>query len=534
MKFLIFALLTGCTEYAVIAHDTKVDECPDPIEIVDTDVPPPTYPDIEVLPIRGTDISLDVATNETHEEKFIILNVGNSDLDVTDISLELNDGLYTLQDANPEIVPPVSSIDFLVTFEPDSAGTKEEYLLISSNDPDESLVRIPLSGIGLAPQIEVVPLIHNFGQPYLRCYDEVEIIIRNIGTTDLEINNLTYSSTPDLDFIFDYSFYGDAPWILAPNEEILAIASYDAYDEIYDIAYLTVDSNDPLEPTVIALQEGDAIRGGTTTDTFIQEETEKVDILFVIDNSCSMSNEQMELATNSTGFVTTLDASGADYRLATITTDSPIFRGPVLSPGYFNLIDEFKNQLTAGTLGNSFELGLQMAYEATSPTGLAAVGGIFQRLDAILSIVFVSDEDDFSIGTVSFYVNHFQNLKSSPDKVMLHAVSVDPDNPVYCGAHALRYKEGVDLTGGLFASICTPDWATDLQDLANGSLVPNLDFPLSEVPITDTIEVLVNGVAATVGWSYNPAPNEIVFTEQDAPVGGDIVEITYGYYVECP
>ena len=73
-----------------------------------------------------------------------------------------------------------------------------------------------------------------------------------------------------------------------------------------------------------------------------------------------------------------------------------------------------------------------------------------------------------------------------------------------------------------------------METLADGSLIPNLDFPLTETPLVYTIEVYVNGVLITSGWSYVGVDNAVVFTEQDAPEGGDLVEITYGYFEECP
>jgi hypothetical protein len=47
----------------------------------------------------------------------------------------------------------------------------------------------------------------------------------------------------------------------------------------------------------------------------------KVDILFVDDNSASMSFEQNQIATRFTNFIAALDASNVDYRIGIITTD---------------------------------------------------------------------------------------------------------------------------------------------------------------------------------------------------------------------
>jgi hypothetical protein len=514
-----------------------------PINIVEippkTDTPEtklePKYPDIVVTPLQSSLGSLDVLAAESFEQNFIISNNGDADLDILSISFEINNNMFSLVDADPHSVEPSNSSEFISIFHPDSSGLKEEYVLIESNDPDEPLVRIPLDGEGLAPQIEVSPMYHSYGTPLVGCPEELLIYIRNIGTTNLTVSRITYSYTPDLDFIIDYDLYGVAPWTIFPGGEIETTAIYEAYNEIYDLAYLTVESNDPLEPIVIATHEGDAVRAGTITDSFIQEETEKVDVLFVVDNSCSMSEDQAALAINAAAFITTLDTSGADYRLATITTDNPDFRGPILYPGYPDIIAEFETQLVAGTMGDAYEKGLEMAYLSTEPGGDAEPGGAFQRRDAVLSIVFVSDEDDYStLSVATHYVPWFQGLKTSTDKVVLHSVADDPYDATYCGGSGFRYHEATTATGGIFSSICTADWATDLESLADGSLIPNLDFPLTEIPLPETIEVIVNGTPYLLGWSYDSISNAVVFTEIEAPEAGDLVEIIYGYYTECP
>jgi hypothetical protein len=58
-----------------------------------------------------------------------------------------------------------------------------------------------------------------------------------------------------------------------------------------------------------------------TPETEIVLEPRDVDILFVIDNSGSMADEQARLARNFTGFVDALDAMKVDYRVAITTTD---------------------------------------------------------------------------------------------------------------------------------------------------------------------------------------------------------------------
>ena len=61
----------------------------------------------------------------------------------------------------------------------------------------------------------------------------------------------------------------------------------------------------------------DASTSGPTADA---KRCEKMDVLFVIDNSGSMGQEQTNLIANFPAFITVLNNSGMDYRVAVTTT----------------------------------------------------------------------------------------------------------------------------------------------------------------------------------------------------------------------
>ena len=57
-------------------------------------------------------------------------------------------------------------------------------------------------------------------------------------------------------------------------------------------------------------------------DFFQQINRQTVDILLVVDNSCSMIEEQTKLGDNFDGFIQYFDASESDYQIAAVTTDA--------------------------------------------------------------------------------------------------------------------------------------------------------------------------------------------------------------------
>ena len=395
-------------------------------------------------------------------------------------------------------------------------------------DVDTGTIPVP------SAEIEVTPTSYSFGDCLLECEVTTTIEISSVGQLDLMVDRLTYSGPGDLMLDVNYMKYGGLPWILTPGSSVAATISYFPGAESYHLGYLTVESNDLSDPIVIVGQDGSGIRHGTITEEFIQEEQLELDILFVIDNSCSMGTEQAELAYNSDLFITPLSTSGADFHIGVITTDSASLRGVVITPATPDIVTEFQDQIVAGTSGSSTERGLQMAEDSLQPGGEAGAGRPFFRDTANLVVVIVSDEDDSGTGVVS---DHITNIMSVKDLTIttftLHTVAgLYPSSA--CASPAGRYDEAVFLSGGQFFDICTSDWGYQVEQIAEDSLSSVLFYPLSEDPVVDSIEVFVDGVPTLTGWSYNYVDNSVVFEPASIPDVGSVITVEYGYYGECP
>src|SRR5690606_8182126 len=85
----------------------------------------------------------------------------------------------------------------------------------------------------------------------------------------------------------------------------------------------------------------------------------------------------------------------------------------VLTPATPNLKAEFKNNMkdVGAAPGSSTERGLDAARLAFSASNLANDNKNFFRKDAMLVIIFLSDENDRSADSVSQYIDFFDNLK---------------------------------------------------------------------------------------------------------------------------
>jgi Mg-chelatase subunit ChlD len=77
------------------------------------------------------------------------------------------------------------------------------------------------------------------------------------------------------------------------------------------------------------------VKNLTVEDYFEQTEEPPADVLFVVDNSASMVEEQARLSENFGAFVALLGDTTADYRIGVTTTDPDdggVLVGPVITP----------------------------------------------------------------------------------------------------------------------------------------------------------------------------------------------------------
>ena len=86
-----------------------------------------------------------------------------------------------------------------------------------------------------------------------------------------------------------------------------------------NLSPLFVDSSDLPQPLLVPLI-GESSRRMEKTDTFIQQDGPKVDVLFVVDNTASMVEEQPRIVSAMPAFAETALARGVDLHVAVTTT----------------------------------------------------------------------------------------------------------------------------------------------------------------------------------------------------------------------
>jgi hypothetical protein len=249
----------------------------------------------------------------------------------------------------------------------------------------------------------------------------------------------------------------------------------------------------------------------TTTDSFSVKapgQDTKVDILFVIDNSGSMADEQAALANAFDAFITKFVDKGVDYHIGITSTDgksySNVSIGSSSNPyyGYHNpfpqsnstpgtllmrnqfpqnpnyitsvsgskqqIIDQFKANSNLGTKGDGSERVIYDALLALSPEKLSNENAYFRRSDALLSVIGVTDENE-EINSDPVIVNGaYDHAETTPQQRIDRFKAY---MPYVCGSKCPGWR--VDLIVDLNAAV--HDTSYPLDAYASGTY-PYPDF----------------------------------------------------------
>lgn len=278
----------------------------------------------------------------------------------------------------------------------------------------------------------------------------------------------------------------------------------------------------------------------TRTDRIIQTVHPIVDVLFVIDNSTSMLDDQISLMTNLPSFFNYFDGSGVDYHIGVTTTDidNPAVAGQFhaymgtewLNKDTPDAIDIFDGLVSVGVSGSGYEKGLGAAWELLVDHATTFAAG-FRRLDASLNIIVISDEDD---QTPDMLTNpaHFSDWMKTyyPDPDMRSFSSIVSMDDEYRGT---RYLEMTHLVGGSSWDIHQSDWAVMLNSLGFEHTGLDKEFFLSGTPdFNYPVEVHVVTDVATMtlyqdqDWDYDQVRNSITFKNYLPPVDSE-VDVSY-------
>ncbi|MBX3189416.1 MAG: hypothetical protein KF819_20500 [Labilithrix sp.] len=251
------------------------------------------------------------------------------------------------------------------------------------------------------------------------------------------------------------------------------------------------------------------------------DECQKMDIVFIVDDSGSMKEEQTNLAANFPKFTKVLDGfktksgSSLDWRMAVTTTgrdlkynielpgfgslpqtekgDNGAYRNKAacgaskrwVDKGDADATSRFSCLAEVGTAGPSIEMPLRALDLSLNDRVTDGTNAGFRRDDALLAVVVLTDEDDCSREDDNFTIQNdvcstMANVKPVSDYVSMLDVAAKGAGrwatAVIAGekscsssfgnaVEAKRLKEFVGLAGknGTFSSICSGDLSGALE-----------------------------------------------------------------------
>lgn len=279
---------------------------------------------------------------------------------------------------------------------------------------------------------------------------------------------------------------------------------------------------------------------GWQTDRVLLADNPNLDVLFVIDNSCSMVTEQETLTALAPDVYDRFSALSRDYHLGVITTDAQ--DGALREVDGVRWVDPsvpdgaavLAGLLAVGTEVNVVTAGRDSVFLAMEVQANTANAG-FVRPTADLHVIVVSDDDDHSsLTNINEFISWCLTFKRAPSRVTFSSIVGYPDPEPSCpgvSAPGAAYLAATRAVGGVEWNLCNVDWVSALWQL-DLSVNPGDRFPLSRIPVPGTIEVEVtaDGIQWApqegVDWIWEPTANSIWFDEDPPPFGAEVT-LTY-------
>ncbi len=280
----------------------------------------------------------------------------------------------------------------------------------------------------------------------------------------------------------------------------------------------------------------------------------KVDVLFVVDNSGSMYEEQTRLGAALNSFITGL--GNVDWQIGITTTD--ISNGPyglkgsllpfaglnskVLSKDSLDYATAFKNTVVRQEVLTCDNVNVMCPSSDERPLEAAMMAiekskgenaGLF-RAGADVAVVILSDEDEGSNGlnaiAASAVIQAFAQTFGGSKSLTGYGIIIQPGNTACYnqntagGGQYGTYAAGfASLTGGVTGSICDTDYGPALTNIGNRVRELTKSVNLRFAPNPDTVQIVIRPFDSSLTWEIHGTT--ISFNKP--PKRGTKVEVVY-------
>ena len=464
-----------------------------------------------------------------------LTNTGEVDLLVLDLGDALEDDIEVTLTGLP-LLAPGSSTDLGVLWTPEAPGTLDTTLSISvGSSPDEPQPAVVgLGGIALGADATISTSSYDFGEVGVGCQAELTLTLTNTGNMTLRVDAAGLHGSDG----FNLDQPDDLPWDLAPFQSHQVVVRFEPEDLGWKTSQLLVETDVGELETEL---QGDGVVDEERTLTFDVGEQSRATIIFDVNNTAipnsSEDQHSAKLVDSLPTFFQTLLDNHASFRAGFVWHVSGTIDGS------YDYIDETftASQATDAALAMLAPGASGGDNDANFATLLAAVqvneDWLFEDAgwtESRLSLITIQRDNEASGGSWSNWVSQAQAYKDDKKDVRFHAIA----GPVPRGCSGANpftdYDQAVTATGGVFLSVCEVDWTDHMTQLAAACLegVAGI-FQLEGSPMVSSIEVSVDGVRLTEGWSYESSLNSVVFDEDAYPAFESIVSVYYWMSGEC-
>jgi len=285
----------------------------------------------------------------------------------------------------------------------------------------------------------------------------------------------------------------------------------------------------------------------------------KVDVLWVVDNSGSMMDIQQDIVTNADLFMSKfIQEKYLNWKMGLMSTDkgedpylgfSTEFSRDFPTPNPVTTFGSAVNRL--GTNGSASEYLFYNVHRAMFNANL----NTFFRPKAHLAVILVTDEeeqseDDFGSQYSALSLLSYLRANMATDSILRFYGAFNYKDLQDCSQWQPEYAGSpletiITATGGMVKSACDPSFGIGLaaigKDIVNFSQSPFIT--LNERPVTSTLVVSYKGKVFQGGpehegghWYYNEYFNKIFFYNLDFIPSGDPadMEVTFDIYDGIP
>jgi cysteine-rich repeat protein len=475
------------------------------------------------------------------EAEAVVSNVGSTGCAINVVGLATaSDPEFSLvAGAQSLTIAPNASAGIRVRFAPAIEGQFSGEVELTTTDPGNASPRIGLLGLGMAPfaGLRLIPTAIDFGQVQSGCTNASErtFTIQNNGAAAASVTITVASGAP----AFGVTLPSPNPISIPAGGSIDAIATFlpPAIGD-YTGRIMIAGPNGSLFLQV----DGQGAAAAQTTVTFPGRAAPELDVLLVVDDSGSMTEEQARLGAVAPTFIARGDASGVQYHIGVTTTDptpgiSGTLRGSpnVVRWSSANRGAELQANVNVGVNGSGDERGLETMVEAvTDQQLLAGPNAGFLRPNAELVVIIISDEEDHGAPTpIGTYLNQLSNRPTgapgTPRVYTITGGSVGCTSPQTNAEPSPRYVLTATQSGGFDRSICLDDYTPVLTEIADQTFAPlRARFPLGTTPVPGSIAVRVGGTTVPPSeYGFDFITNEVVFIAGFEPLVSETVAVDY-------